>query len=888
MLNGGDVIFNFKGNDKDLQKTISGLGTSIKSMITALGLDRLINKTLSALNNSLDGAIKRVDTLNNFPRVMENLGIATEDSSKAIQDLNDGLQGLPTTLNEGVSAVQRFTSQNNDVNKSTKIFLALNNAILSGGASMEVQSSALEQLSQAYAKGKPDALEWRSILTAMPSQLKQVTKAMGYTSTAVGGDLYEAIQKGKVSMDDFMDTIIRLNEEGVDGFASFSEQAKASTSGIQTSITNIKTAITRGLANSIDSLNESLKKSNLPTISEIFQKIGESISKAFQKVNDGIKKIKWEKIIPVFKEVYNYMKNLKNIAFGFVKEVFKNIDWDMVLKIAPTILNIIATVKILNPLIKTGTTLISGFTNIIKGLSSPVGLVTTLITGLATALTFLFTSESEEQKRMREFREEVQQLKDDYYSYNKAIDENTQKSVSQIDHIKSLSDELKTLVDENGKVKESDKKRVEFILNELNDALGKEYKLVDDIVDLNGDYIDSIDEIIQKKRAEIVLEASSEKAKKGVEARTKAYEELKKIVEQTGLSFEEIEEKIKKVNENIENNEGDLLDNLDWMNTYGDKYNDLVKIVEDANNDMKQYEEDYARFTEGKFDEIGASIKSSTKDWTDETSDQIKKELSEREESLKQSLEIYKKYGEKQHETEVNTNLQSLADLRQTLQARTNQISAFSSTEVEAYIRLAQKDRNAFNNIMSQTSGDTYNQLRAIAEVIDRNGGIPVDSASRVASSMAWQFQNLNSSQWGYDMVSGIASGIRSNKSVINAVSSLASSVTKYIHFSKPDVGPLREYEKWMPDFIQGLSKSLESATPQLYASLSRMAENMKETLSMGFSMSPTLNNTSNYNPTVNVKVYNNLETDFMGNLVSNIKTFSNGSKNDYNYGMGG
>jgi hypothetical protein len=28
------------------------------------------------------------------------------------------------------------------------------------------------------------------------------------------------------------------------------------------------------------------------------------------------------------------------------------------------------------------------------------------------------------------------------------------------------------------------------------------------------------------------------------------------------------------------------------------------------------------------------------------------------------------------------------------------------------------------------------------------------------------------------------------------------------------------------------------------------------------------------------------METDFMGNLVNNIKTYSNGSKNDYNYGM--
>lgn len=91
-----------------------------------------------------------------------------------------------------------------------------------------------------------------------------------------------------------------------------------------------------------------------------------------------------------------------------------------------------------------------------------------------------------------------------------------------------------------------------------------------------------------------------------------------------------------------------------------------------------------------------------------------------------------------------------------------------------------------------------------------------------------------------------------------------------------------------MPDMVSNLTKTLEASTPNLYKTMSKMASKMKEQLSLAFGMSPTLNNTASYNPSVNVTVYNNMETDFMGNLVSNIKTFSNGSKNDYNYGMGG
>jgi hypothetical protein len=54
------------------------------------------------------------------------------------------------------------------------------------------------------------------------------------------------------------------------------------------------------------------------------------------------------------------------------------------------------------------------------------------------------------------------------------------------------------------------------------------------------------------------------------------------------------------------------------------------------------------------------------------------------------------------------------------------------------------------------------------------------------------------------------------------------------------------------------------------------------------FDMSPTLYNTNTQSNSVNITIQNNMETDLMGNLVNNIKTFSNGSRQDFNYGIGG
>ncbi|MGH2335417.1 tape measure protein, partial [Enterococcus faecalis] len=60
--------------------------------------------------------------------------------------------------------------------------MALINAILACGMSREIQSSALEQISQSYSKVKPDMIEWRSLLTAMPAQVEQIGKSFGLTS----------------------------------------------------------------------------------------------------------------------------------------------------------------------------------------------------------------------------------------------------------------------------------------------------------------------------------------------------------------------------------------------------------------------------------------------------------------------------------------------------------------------------------------------------------------------------------------------------------------------------------------------------------------------------------------------------------------------------------
>lgn len=269
--NGGNIIFKFLGDDSGLKKTTQSIGGMTKSILYATGITKALSAGWNMLTGSMDQAIARYDTLNNFPRVMSNLGVASAEADKSIKRMSDKLAGLPTTLDQGAMAVQRFTSANGDIEKSTDLFLALNNAILSGGASTEIQASALEQLTQAYSKGKPDMMEWRTAMTAMPAQLKQVAKAMGYVNA---DELGQALREGAVSMDEFMDAIVRLNTDGVDGFQSFEQQARNGTAGIRTSITVAKTQIVKGVADIVDAFNTNLSNTKLGSIGNVISEMG--------------------------------------------------------------------------------------------------------------------------------------------------------------------------------------------------------------------------------------------------------------------------------------------------------------------------------------------------------------------------------------------------------------------------------------------------------------------------------------------------------------------------------------------------------------------------------------------------------------------------------------
>ena len=101
------------------------------------------------------------------------------------------------------------------------------------------------------------------------------------------------------------------------------------------------------------------------------------------------------------------------------------------------------------------------------------------------------------------------------------------------------------------------------------------------------------------------------------------------------------------------------------------------------------------------------------------------------------------------------------------------------------------------------------------------------DDIGKLFSSIA-----QNALKWGSDIIQGIIDGITGAiKGIEKAVSGVADKIKSFLHFSRPDEGPLRDYEEWMPDFINGLGKGIDGSKNKLINSVKDMAVGMSVSL---------------------------------------------------------
>ena len=250
----------------DVDATPAGtrMGSQIGRGIASQGavfaaFSELTSRALDAIGSHVDAAVSRFDTLNQYPRTMQMLGYSAEDAEASIGKMSERLQTLPTRLDDMASFVQGIVVTTRDLDLATDAGLALNDMLVASGSSTQLVNAAMEQFRQMLAKGKPELEDWKSLTSAMPGQMDQLAKAM-LGPTAGANDLYAALGGGKgeavLSMDDLLRAMVRLDEQGGAGIASFREQAETAAGGVATAMENASNAVTRGISGIMDEIGQ--------------------------------------------------------------------------------------------------------------------------------------------------------------------------------------------------------------------------------------------------------------------------------------------------------------------------------------------------------------------------------------------------------------------------------------------------------------------------------------------------------------------------------------------------------------------------------------------------------------------------------------------------------
>lgn len=304
------------------QNYASGFGGATGAIMGIVS--SVTSRALDAISGSIASAVNRVDTIANFPKIMQSVGYSADDARATIERLSSGIDGLPTSLDAIVGSVQKIAPVSGSLATATDVALAFNNALLAGGKSQEIMNSAFEQYSQMLSTGRVDMQSWKILAQAMPGQLNQIAKAL-LGANANQADLYKAMQSGAITFDQFNAAIVSLNSEGLPGYASFAEQARISTESIGTAWTNVQNRINKAVAKIIDHIGQANIAGAINDFSSSFSGIADTVitylDPVISTVGSFMDQLQNNGAITSFGDALNALKDVFDSTIGLIGDL---------------------------------------------------------------------------------------------------------------------------------------------------------------------------------------------------------------------------------------------------------------------------------------------------------------------------------------------------------------------------------------------------------------------------------------------------------------------------------------------------------------------------------------------------------------------------------------
>lgn len=343
----------FKGHTAALAGAVAGVAQAVTQ------------KAMQVVTNSIGDAIKRVDTLNASAKTFEYMGFGADEAKRATDALNKSITGLPTPLDSAMRGMTGLAATYGDIELGQKVFSSLNNAILGFGGDANQVENAITQISQLPLDGPLDAQTWNSLRNSgLTPLLVAMSKDMGMSVS----DMKEAFGSGELTVQDFTDKLVEMNSKGGGGLESLEKIARNATGGIGTSMANMQTAVTRGVAKIIESIGTE-------RIAGAFAAIGEGFSVALGAIATAIPPT-IDAIGAVFGFITKHKDIFAPIAVGIGAIVAAMTAWRVAMGLWQTATKIATAVQV-------------AFNAVMA--ANPIGLIVLAIIGLVAGLTYFFT-----------------------------------------------------------------------------------------------------------------------------------------------------------------------------------------------------------------------------------------------------------------------------------------------------------------------------------------------------------------------------------------------------------------------------------------------------------------------------------------------------------------
>lgn len=373
-------------------------------------------------------------------------------------------------------------------------------------------------------------------------------------------------------------------------------------------------------------------------------------------------------------------------------------------------------------------------------------------------------------KNMDEINNEIKVRED----LKKQQEEQLAANLGEIENTQNLYKELQGLVDVNGRVKDKYESRASFIVNELNKALGTEMTLNEGVISGYEGLSGSINNMLAKKRAEIILEAQlpayKEAVTKSIEAQTKA-NELSAEISANNSEAKSLEiDLLKKYGEGWQTSYEAMSSSLgyQWSRLEEDthnketEYNKQNELLKGYHEDIDGYELNSMRIQSGKPEQIAKIETDVIASKGQSYSDQKKMLAAQIEFENGSLLELKRKYKEtgdesllemiKSKEAKITNMQEELNGLNSTIEEKKPSIlSKFADIATSSIASLDKKDEakkkgsenaNSYGYGAASEKKNVYNKGAGIAGSLLSALGSETGEAYNIGKNYSIGLQN--------------------------------------------------------------------------------------------------------------------------------------------------